>query len=82
MKYSPFLPLGFFINNLFDSAQNKVITVSREKPEKPIKLLWQVENKPVRELVTKQKISSIALGLEVHVNIGSLDHFSRFYLYH
>lgn len=82
MKYSPFLPLGFFINNLFDSAQNKVITVAREMLEKPIKLLWQAENKPVRELVINQKISSIALGLEVHINVGSLDRFSRFYLYH
>lgn len=50
MKYSPFLPLGFLVNNLSDSVQNKVITILREKTEKPIKLLWQVENKQDREL--------------------------------
>lgn len=83
MKYSPFLPLGFLVNNLSDSVQNKVITISREKTEKPIKLLWQVENKQERELI-KQKISAIAFYLEVHfhLDIGSLDRFSRFYLYH
>lgn len=80
MKYSPFLPLGFLINKLSDSVQNKVITVSREKPEKPMKLLWQVENKQEGTLFTKQKISSIALYLEAHLSIGSLDGFSRFHL--
>ena len=81
MKCSPFLPLGFLINNLSDSVWNKVITVSREKPEKPIKLLWQVENKQEREVFIKQNISAVALYMEVHLNIGSLDHFSMFYFY-
>lgn len=75
MKYSPFLPLGFLINNLSDSVQNKVTTVSKERPEKPIKLLWQVENKQERTLFTKQKNSASALYLEVHLSIGSLDGF-------
>lgn len=81
MKYSPFLPLGFLINNLSDSVQNKVITVSREKPEKPIKLLWKVENKHEGTLFINQKISAFALYLETHLSIGSLDGFSRFHLY-
>lgn len=39
MKYVPFLPLSLLINNPSDSLQNKVVTLSREKPEKPIKSL-------------------------------------------
>lgn len=81
MKSSPFLPLGFLINNLSDSVQNKVITVPREKPEKPIKLLWKVENKQEATLFISQKISAIALYLEAHLSIASLDGFSRFHLY-
>lgn len=79
MKYPSFLPLGFHINNLSDSVQNKVVSVSREKPEKPIKLLWQVENKQKGTLFAQEKIS--ALYLEVHISIGFLDGFSTFHLY-
>lgn len=79
MKYPSFLPLGFHINNLSDSVQNKVVSVSREKPEKPIKLLWQVENKQEGTLFAQEKIS--ALYLEVHISIGFLDGFSTFHLY-
>lgn len=39
MKYAPFLPQSLLINNPSDSLQNKVVTLSREKPEKPIKSL-------------------------------------------
>lgn len=76
-EYYPDLPLGFLINNPSNSVWKIVITSSREKPEKPIKLLRQVEIKQERSLFTKQKISAIALYVEFYLNIESLDLFFK-----
>lgn len=82
MKYFPFLPLGLLMNNLSDSCTDQSNNfIKRGKPEKPIKLLWQIENKQGREIFTKQKIPAVAWYSEVHLNIGYLGRISRCRLY-
>lgn len=82
MKYFPFLSLGLLINNLSDSCTDQRNNfIKRGKPEKPIKLFWQVENKQGREILTEQKIPAVAWYSEVHLNIGYLGRISRCCLY-